>query len=162
MHENVHSLYIDRQAKCTLGDMALLAPSEQNVHMAYKPRHFLREWREFKGFTLEELADKIETLGAERNQGPSADLTYPDSMTHVTLSRIENGKQPYKQQLLEIIAEIYETDVASLIIRNPMIPDAPRDILDGLTDEQRSAVMSVVRQFNPAIIEGGKAESGRK
>jgi transcriptional regulator with XRE-family HTH domain len=124
--------------------------------MVHKARHFLREWREAAELTLEQVAERVEILGNDRNASNPGDLTFPDTMTHVTLSRIENGKQPYKQQLLELLAEIYDTDPASLIMRTPEIARSQRDILDGLSDEQRELVMGVVRQFKPDVIEGGK------
>ena len=61
---------------------------------------FIRQWREHRGLTLEQLADRIGT-------------------THASLSRIERGKQPYTQPMSEAIADALMTDVASLLIRNP-------------------------------------------
>jgi transcriptional regulator with XRE-family HTH domain len=63
-------------------------------------RNFLRAWREHRGLTLEQLAEFI-------------GVTYP------TLSRIECGKSPYSQGILEGYADRLSTDVASLLMRNP-------------------------------------------
>jgi transcriptional regulator with XRE-family HTH domain len=40
-------------------------------------------------------------------------------MSHAQLGRIERGLQPYNQALLEGLAKLYETSVASLIERVP-------------------------------------------
>jgi transcriptional regulator with XRE-family HTH domain len=147
MFDNVQPLYKNSQGICTLVDMVSSLHCGDYVRMPYKARHFLREWREFKGLTLEELAERVETLGAERNQQPTADLTFPDTMTHVTLSRIENGKQPYKQQLLEILADIYGTDPASLVSRNPFHEDQVQSIWDRIPEEQREQAKAILLTF---------------
>jgi transcriptional regulator with XRE-family HTH domain len=67
---------------------------------AAPPRNFLREWREHRDLTLEQLAEFI-------------------GVTHPTLSRIERGKQPYSQGILEGYADRLSTDVASLLMRDP-------------------------------------------
>jgi len=113
--------------------------------MAYKPRHFLREWREFRGKTLEQVAEAVEIIGATKNLGTKDDLVYPDSMTYVTLSRIENGRMPYRQQLLEILAEIYQTEPASLIMRNPKEPDAVYSIWENIPIEQRQTALTMLQ-----------------
>jgi transcriptional regulator with XRE-family HTH domain len=56
--------------------------------------------------TLAGLADQLETLhGIEISEGQ--------------LSRIENGKSPYAQDLLEAVAHVLQTEPASLIMRDP-------------------------------------------
>lgn len=78
------------------------------VHHTYMPpkmyrRTFIRNWREDRGLTLEQLADAI-------------------GITHASLSRIERGLQPYSQTILENIAEKLKTDVPSLLARDPADP----------------------------------------
>jgi transcriptional regulator with XRE-family HTH domain len=75
------------------------------MHMPKKekpeaPRHFLRKWREFLDLSLEEVAADIGT-------------------THATLSRVERGKGPYSQWLLEALAWRYRVSVGDLISRDP-------------------------------------------
>lgn len=147
MNTNVHSPYNESQANCTVSGVVFFDRFSENVHMAYKPRHFLREWREASNKTLEQVAQAVEIIGSQKNEAVDNDLTYPDTMTHATLGRIETGKMPYKQQLLEILAEIYGTDVPSLIMRNPKIKDAPLNILDGLPKPQYEAVVNLINQI---------------
>lgn len=63
-------------------------------------RHFIAEWREHRGLTQEQLADRLETSAA-------------------TISRIENLIQPYSQDFLEACADALQTEPASLIMRDP-------------------------------------------
>jgi transcriptional regulator with XRE-family HTH domain len=67
-------------------------------------RHFLRAWRKKSGKTLEQVADHLH-------------------MSHSQLSRIERQEQPYNQQLLEALAELYMCDVVDLLIRDPSDPE---------------------------------------
>lgn len=60
----------------------------------------IRQWRQYRGYTLEALAGAV-------------------GSTHVTLSRLERGKSPYSQKLLETLAEALRTDPGSLINRDP-------------------------------------------
>lgn len=63
-------------------------------------RHFLRSWRKHRSKTLEQVADHLH-------------------MSHSQLSRIETFKQPYNQELLEALAELYMCDVVDLLVRDP-------------------------------------------
>lgn len=68
-------------------------------------RHFLRAWRKHRHKTLEQVADHLH-------------------MSHSQLSRIERMRQPYNQELLEALAELYGCDVVDLIIRDPSEPES--------------------------------------
>lgn len=77
---------------------------------------FLREWREFRGLTMEEAADRI---GIDRT----------------TLGRIEARKLPYNQDFLERAELAYGVDLADLLITNPFKPtvsEPPKLIWDQL------------------------------
>lgn len=94
-----------------------------------KPLHrktFIREWRETRGLTLEQLADRVGT-------------------THATLSRIERGKQPYSQALLEAIAEALQTDPPSLLIRNPQDPEGIWSIWDQAKPGEKKMIVDLAR-----------------
>ncbi|MBN9001797.1 MAG: helix-turn-helix transcriptional regulator [Rhizobiales bacterium] len=79
-----------------------------HVHMTKKPTKqpesltttHLRAWREFRELTLEEVAPKFKK-------------------THGQLSKIERGKSPYNQRLLEKAAELYGCTVLDLLTRDP-------------------------------------------
>jgi transcriptional regulator with XRE-family HTH domain len=119
----------------------------QLAHHAYMAKgkhkpHYLREWREKSDLSLEAVAERIMLLSAERaSDGEGRART----MTHATLSRIERGKLPYNQHLLELLAEIYGTDEGSLIVRNPADPDGMWSIYDQLKPEQRRQAVEMLK-----------------
>lgn len=97
----------EASGKCTPQAMAALRVAAYGGGMArkqYRPTH-IRQWRLYRGYTLERLAEMVGT-------------------THATLSRVERGLHPYNQELLELIAEALSTDAASLIMRDPSKADA--------------------------------------
>jgi transcriptional regulator with XRE-family HTH domain len=91
-----------------------------------RPRHFIRQWRKFRGLTLEQLAERLHT-------------------THATLSRIETGKMAYTQPLLERLAEELRTDPASLIVRDPSDPEGLWSIYDTLSPPERQRGAALLR-----------------
>lgn len=111
------------------------------------PGHFLREWRLHAGFksiqaacdrALEIAADKLvteEELGESRIVG----LSQPN------LSRIERGEVPYNQTLLELLAEVYGTDPASLIMRNPEDPEGIWSVYDQIPVSERPVALKILR-----------------
>ena len=124
------------------------------AHMAamqHRIGHHLRAWRKASGLTLEQAADRVARVSEAR-----ADLdayARPMGMTHATLSRIERGRLPYNQALLEILAEVYRTDRASLIMRDPADPEGLWSIWEQLEPVQRRQaveVLKALRRVDPA------------
>lgn len=89
-------------------------------------RTFIRQWREHRGLTLEQLADRVET-------------------THASLSRIERGRQPYSQALLEALAEALQTDPPSLLMRNPQDPEGIWSIWDQAKPGERQMIVDIAK-----------------
>ena len=71
-------------------------------------RIYLREWREKKGLTQGQVIDRLVAL---------EDPLLPQ--TGASLSRLENGKQPYSERILEALADIYDCEPWELIGRHP-------------------------------------------
>lgn len=90
-------------------------------------RTFLRAWREYRKLTLERAAARFEMSGAQ-------------------LSRIEVGKSPYTQDFLELAAEAYQTDVVSLLIRDPTQPDAIWSIWEQAQPGQRALIVDIAKR----------------
>lgn len=67
-------------------------------------RHFIKEWREFRGLSQEQLGALVGTSKAN-------------------ISRIEDLKQGYTQDGLEAIADALGTHVATLLTRAPTPQD---------------------------------------
>lgn len=58
-------------------------------------------------------------------------------MSHAQLGRIERGLQPYNQELLEALADLYRTDPASLIMRDPTADDPMWSLWDQAQEAER-------------------------
>jgi transcriptional regulator with XRE-family HTH domain len=89
-------------------------------------RTFIREWRQHRNKTLQQLAEAVGT-------------------THASLSRLERGKQPYSQALLEALAEALQTDVASLLMRDPSDPEAIWSVWDQAKPGVRRQIVEIAK-----------------
>jgi len=89
-------------------------------------RTFIREWRQSRGLTLEQLANRI-------------------GITHASLSRIERGRQPYSQPLLEALADALQTEPASLLMRNPTDPEGIWSVWDQAKPGERRQIVEIAK-----------------
>jgi DNA-binding Xre family transcriptional regulator len=96
-----------------------------------KQRHFIREWRQAKGLTQEQLAERI-------------------GITKSYLSKIETGKKRYDQPFLEATAEALSCEPADLIVRNPEDPEGIWSIWDNLDSTARAQVVAIAKTFRKA------------
>jgi transcriptional regulator with XRE-family HTH domain len=87
-------------------------------------RHFIREWRKFRGLNQEQFAERV---GIDRGY----------------LSKIESGKRRYDQPFLEAAAVVLQCEPADLIMRNPADPEGIWSIWDGLTAPQRVQLVEI-------------------
>ena len=136
MSKNVHRAHTAGQVVCTLSDIYAGTGAVHPVHMLQKkviPQFrrqfaptFIRQWREHRGLTLEQLAERIGT-------------------THASLSRVERGKQPYSQPLLESLASALRTDVSSLLMRDPSDPDGIWSIWDNAKPATRRQIVEIAK-----------------
>lgn len=92
------------------------------------PGHFIRAWRKHRDCTLERLAERVGT-------------------THATLSRVERGKVPYSQPLLEALADALGTTPASLIMRDPSVSNGIWDIWEQIPTQNRDQAAKVLETF---------------
>lgn len=72
---------------------------------ARRRRHFIKEWREYRGLTQEQLAERVNT-------------------TKTTISRLEDLKQGYTQDGLDAIADALGAHVADLLTHAPPLEKA--------------------------------------
>lgn len=89
-------------------------------------RTFFKEWRQHRGLSQEQLADRLGTSVA-------------------SISRIEGGTQPYTQDVLEALAEALQTDPASLLMRNPMDAEAIWSLWDKAKPGERRMIEDIAR-----------------
>lgn len=102
------------------------------VDMLKKRRKtFIRHWRKFRGLTLEQLSSRLEELGHSISAGG--------------LSMLERGERGYAQETLEALAEALQTDVASLLMRDPTDPDGIWSIWDKAKPGQRRQIVEVAK-----------------
>ncbi len=87
---------------------------------------FIRRWREYRGLTLEQLAERI-------------------GSTHATLSRVERGLLPYSQIMLEALADALGTDAPSLLMRDPTDPEGVWSIWENATPNERRMIVDLAR-----------------
>ena len=113
----------DRRSRVHDAYMAKVKPRRQQPQ--YR-RTFIRQWREFRGLTLEQLADRV-------------------GSTHATLSRLERGLHPYNQPLLERIAEALRTDPSSLLNRNPNNSDIIWPIWEQAGPDERRMIVEIAK-----------------
>jgi transcriptional regulator with XRE-family HTH domain len=92
----------------------------------HRRRHYIRAWREHRGLTQEQLADRLDT-------------------TKANISRIENLRQGYTQDFLEACADALRTDPASLIMRDPSDPGGIWSIWDQAKPGQRRQITEIAR-----------------
>jgi transcriptional regulator with XRE-family HTH domain len=92
-------------------------------------RHFLKEWREFRGLTQEQAAARVD-------------------LDRTTLGRIENRRVPYSQGLLEAAAEAYDCEPWDLLNVDPTKEGAVIDLtalLKSATPEEQAEILGYAR-----------------
>lgn len=87
---------------------------------------FIRQWREHRSLTLEQLAERLE-------------------MTASHLSMLERSQRGYTQETLEAIATALQTDVASLLMRDPKADEAMWSVWDQAKPGQRRQIVEIAK-----------------
>ena len=120
-----------------------------------RPRHYLRQWRKAAGLTLQAVAERADAIFADRvvAEGEAVDLR-KIGLHFTTLARIEKFQIPYNEALLEVLAEVYGTDPASLIMRNPADPDGLWSIYDQIPAADRPTALRVLQGFKRTGTDG--------
>jgi transcriptional regulator with XRE-family HTH domain len=91
-----------------------------------RKRVFLREWRDYRGFTLEQVAEQM-------------------GVTAGALSQAELGKTNYTRPMLEFLADLYRCEPGDLLMRNPLDTESPWSIWDHAQPAQREQIISMMR-----------------
>lgn len=109
--------------------MARRATKKVVSRLKREPRYgvtFIKAWRKYRNLTQVQLAERLD-------------------VSHPTIGRVEKGETPYDQPMLEALAEALETDVASLLIRDPNSPDAIWSIWERAKPAQRVQIIEVAK-----------------
>lgn len=88
-------------------------------------KHYIKEWRRYRGLTQEQLAARLE-------------------VDRTTVSKIEGGKQEYSQGFLEATAQALRCEPADLIMRNPTQPSAIWSIWDSIPDAEKPKAIAIL------------------
>jgi transcriptional regulator with XRE-family HTH domain len=91
----------------------------------------IRDWRKFRGFTLERLAQRI-------------------GMTTSNLSKIERGTQAYTQPVLEALADALTCSPADLIMRPPGAKNELQALIESLDGEAQGRAIAVIKALKGA------------
>ncbi len=100
-------------------------------------RTYFKEWRKHRGYTQEFVVGRLVEM---------SDPLLP--ATSASLSRIENGHQPYNQRIVEALAEIYNCDPDHLI---RLAPGKGADVVDlwaELSPRRRQQALAVIRALS--------------
>lgn len=95
-------------------------------------KHFLKQWREYRGYSLRRLADRME-------REPGVPL-----MSHANIGRVENFQQPYSQELLEAAAVAFGCTVEQILTVDPTKEGEVIDILALLRDKDPATVRAIL------------------
>lgn len=94
-------------------------------------RIYLKEWREYRDFSQERLAERVDSTGA-------------------TISRLENRKQPYTQALLEALADALSCQPADIIMRPPGSGDELTAVFSQMSPEAQVQALAVLKALKTA------------
>lgn len=98
---------------------------------------FFKEWRKLRGFTQEQVLAALDQIEGDMPR------------TGASLSRLENGKQPYSQEILEALAVVYNATPGKLLDLNPAIGASvssffEEDSFRALPEQAQTAIRAVL------------------
>jgi transcriptional regulator with XRE-family HTH domain len=94
-------------------------------------RHFLKEWREKRGLTQQQLADRLPIGEDGRPTGKDQ------------ISRWETGKRGMTMEVQVALSEALDLDSPGDLFRDPNMPSAD-DLLRKANPEQRQRIFAVI------------------
>lgn len=98
------------------------------AHKTPQQRIYLREWRQYRNLTQDQLADRI-------------------GISRVMVSKIERGLNPYHQAFLEAAAEALMCEPADLLVRDPSKPEAIWSIWESIPPTVRPQAIAILKTF---------------
>jgi transcriptional regulator with XRE-family HTH domain len=114
-------------------------------------RSYIRQWRTDRGLTLAQLVSRIVELAGE---GTIEDPSKQVPRTEASLSRIETGKQPYTQGILEVVGEALQVHPAWLLERDPTKEGKVISMLDRANPAQMAQIEAVVEAILRTAVNG--------
>lgn len=90
-----------------------------------RPAFFFRAWRDYRGLTQEQVAERID-------------------MSVATVSQIESGAQGFTESSLIALAEAYQCEPADLLSRDPRIESQVVDMMALIKRKDPQTVMAIL------------------
>jgi transcriptional regulator with XRE-family HTH domain len=98
---------------------------------------YIREWRQKRGLSLRQLAERL-----EYEPGGNPLISY------ASLSRIEKGKQPYSQPILEAIAHALNVRVVQLLEDHPEYEAEIIDLFRKIPDAKKDSALAILKALS--------------
>lgn len=105
--------------------------TRRTIQPGPRSRHYIREWRKFRGLTQEQLADRLEVATS-------------------TISQLENYKQGYSQAILEALAGALMCEPWQLLKSDPTKEGEVIDLFDGLDDDDKRRAAQIISALKSA------------
>lgn len=99
----------------------------QNARMVQR-KHFLVQWRRHRGLNQVQLAERLH-------------------ITQGHLSKIENFKKPWDEDLLQLAADALQCAPVDILIRDPSMKEGIWSIWDNVPETNRDQALDVLRTF---------------
>lgn len=101
-------------------------------------RNHIREWRQFRELTLQELADETERIALAR--GEQSGLTFS------AIGQMERGDSGYSPWSLELLADALHCEPGDFLSRRPdMEIDPIVSMLEDVSPEERQRIVEAIR-----------------
>ena len=103
-------------------------------------KHFIKQWREYRWLSLERLANRME-------KEPGGEQL----ISAMSLSRIERGRQPYSEELMNALSEALACEPWELLSVNPLMDGQVVDLLRFIHDLDRKKAEKALTILQAAL-----------
>jgi transcriptional regulator with XRE-family HTH domain len=90
------------------------------------PGHYVREWRKYRGYSQEQLAEML-------------------GVTHSAISQLETGRVNYTQPMLEALAEALNAAPGFIVAVNPLVGGGMWSIWEKARPAQRTQIEAIAQ-----------------
>lgn len=105
--------------------------TRQRLKPTQRSRHYIKEWRKFRGLSQEQLAGRI-------------------GKAISSISNLENYKQGYSQVMLEALADALSCEPWELLRRDPRKDGDVVDLFDSLNDDDKKRAAIIIQSLKSA------------
>ena len=110
-------------------------PNQSSPETDEHPTHYLREWREFMGWSQEELGEMVDVHQSK-------------------ITRVESGKRELKAGFLKELARVFKVPASALLEVNPATKEGAQTASmllawNKLTEAQRNDMLTMMRALAP-------------